>query len=400
MFFPLQFDRVAVMFSLYRRNISVLLGILVLFSCASIVCAQDAPPGAVGRVEGNDVSVDGGTAASMGTVTAAPSMFVANGGVVTVHSGQAHLVLAAGGELEICGPAKLTVLESSGAITIALNFGRVHIELPATINLKVFTPSIIATPIDIGGMQRDIAVGLNLDDSLCVLATSGALELEHQFTGEKLIVPQSGEFFLNAGQLSPVAGTPGSCQCTEMQTRATVAPPARSPVSQASASDEAMLSMPALATPAAALETPAASAPQPAAAPEPGVSYSALANEAHPVTTAPKNSIPATPAITVPTYTAVSPLVYSAANPTPPDPGPDVVLLIRAAQVDPDFKFSGQVEVPEFAKSMQKALGVTPAEALAAAPQQAPAKEKKSGGFWHSLKQLFGGDQPNREGAG
>ena len=384
-----------------------LLGILLLLGCANLSHAQDAPPGAVGRVEGNDISVDSGTAASIGTATAAPSMFVANGGVITVHSGQARLMLETGGHVDICGPAKLTVLESSDTITIALNFGRVRSELPAATKLRIFTPSIIATPIDIGGAPRDIAVGLSLDDSLCVLATSGALELEQQFTGEKLIVPQTGEFFLAGGQLLPVSGTPGSCQCAEMETSIRVAPapvPARAPsVAPAPQTppSEAMLTAPPVV--AASAASGAVVAPKPATkATEPNVTYSVLghANESRPVTATPRNSVPSAPAVTVPEYTAVSPLTYSAANPTPPDPSPDLVLLIRTARVDPDWEFNGRVEPPEFAKSLNQALGVSGApQSTTAAKGPAPAKQKKQGGFWHGLKSLFGGNKPTREGA-
>src|SRR5215469_9132739 len=57
--------------------------------------------GAIGRVEGHDISVENGTAA--GGVESGASIMVANGSVVTVHSGHAHLTLFAGGDIEICG---------------------------------------------------------------------------------------------------------------------------------------------------------------------------------------------------------------------------------------------------------------------------------------------------------
>ena len=181
--------------------------------CPLAARAQDAPPGAIGRVEGRDISCENTTPANGPTSTVGPSLAVSNGTVVTVHSGQALMTLFAGGQVDICGPAKLTVLLSGDSITLALDFGRVRVELPGKTALRVFTPTIIGTPLDIAGGSRDVTVGLSLDDSLCVVATSGAIQLEHQFTGEKLIVPQAGEFFLNAGRLLPVAGTPGSCQC-------------------------------------------------------------------------------------------------------------------------------------------------------------------------------------------
>lgn len=404
---PVQIGRPRATFQMYRMRMAALVVAAISLGSASFARGQQAPPGAVGRIEGNDISVDSGTPASLGTAMASPSVFVANGGVITVHSGQARLMLASGGQIEICGPAKLTVLESSGAITIALNFGRVRSELPAATKLKIFTPSIIATPIDIGGAPRDIAVGLSLDDSLCVLATSGALELEHQFTGEKLIVPQAGKFFLAGGQLLPVAGTPGSCQCAEMETSVRVtAVPLVSPAPLAlprTAPGEAMLTAPPLV---ASSTQPATTPPATKAdtkTPESNVTYSVLghANESRRVTAAPKNSVPSAPAVTVPEYTAVSPLTYSAADPTPPDPSPDLVLLIRAARVDPDWEFNGRVEAPEFAKSVGNALGVTGGarQSQSTPKNPAPAKEKKQGGFWHGLRRLFGGGQPKREGA-
>lgn len=191
---------------------------LLLLSPALLRAQQATPPGTIGRVDGADVSVETGTPGN-GSFSAAASIFVVNGSVVTVHSGQARMVLAAGGEIGICGPAKFTVLESNGAITLALNFGRMHVQLPATTALRIFTPTIIATPLDISGASRDISIGLDLNDSLCVLAANGALRLEEQFTGESLVVPQGSEFFLAGGKLVPVVGTPGSCQCTALEAR-------------------------------------------------------------------------------------------------------------------------------------------------------------------------------------
>src|SRR4029077_19410949 len=104
----------------------------------------------------------GGAAAGGGNATNAPSIFVSNGSVGTVHSGLARMMLLAGGEIEICGPAKFTLLQSSGAITLALNFGRVHVLLPVTTALRIFTPTIVATPLEIRGTRRDVTIGLDL----------------------------------------------------------------------------------------------------------------------------------------------------------------------------------------------------------------------------------------------
>ncbi|MFZ0979123.1 MAG: hypothetical protein WAN23_06925, partial [Candidatus Acidiferrales bacterium] len=77
---------------------AIVLGMLAL--CAAPAPAQQPPPGAVGEVEGNDVTVDSGTPAMMGTATSAPKIFVSNGSVLTVHSGTAIMTLLGGGEVD------------------------------------------------------------------------------------------------------------------------------------------------------------------------------------------------------------------------------------------------------------------------------------------------------------
>jgi hypothetical protein len=313
-------------------------------------------------------------------------IYVANGGVVVVHSGDARMTLFSSGEVDICGPAKFTVLTSGDAITLALNFGRLHVKLPAKTALRIFTPTIIATPIDISGGARDVTVGLNLDDSLCVVAAGGALQLEHQFSGEKLIVPQAGEFFLDAGRLLPVAGKAGSCVCAAMQPRP-LGPPLAAPLDYA-----------ANVAPLTAPQAPAADAkgtqPQPPAEEkpeaEPSVQFSiaANANEAHPVEPA-KNTAPGAPPSTVPVYTVVAPpLSFMASSPEPPpDPEPDTVLLVREAQVSPEWEFAGHVVPPTFAGAMRHALGEGPSPqgALDGSPGE------RKGGFWAALKSILVG---------
>lgn len=386
-------------FSCARWILPVILAAFVLI-CPLAARAQNFPASVVGHVEGRDISCENGTPQTGGTASVGPRLDVSDGTVVTVHSGQARMTLNVGGSVEICGPAKLTVLLSGDAITLALNFGRVRVSLPENTTLRIFTPTIIGTPIDISGGARDVTVGLSLDDSLCVTATSGAIQLEHQFTGEKLIVPQAGEFFLNAGRLLPVAGTPGSCQCA-------AAEPAPAPM-RAASPDYAAVPPPTIQQlpPIAIIPAPAP-APTPLVEVEPAavpadkrVEYSELAaaNEAHPVIRQARDTVPAAPPSTNPIYTAVlPPLAFMAGSPLPP-PGPtaDMVVLIREARVSPEWEFTGRVETPEFAKAMQHALGEKPttSQPAAAADNQnsAAAKPaKKKGGFWASLRKAFGG---------
>jgi hypothetical protein len=360
---------------------------LLLFPPA-LARAQQSPPGAIGRIEGADVSVDGGTAAGNGSATVAPSIYVASGSVVTVHSGKAQLTLRAGGKIDVCGPAKFTLLQSGDAITLAFSFGRMRVQLPAATALRIFTPTIIATPIGIGSGSRDITVGLDADDSLCVLATSGALRLEQQFTGEGLIVPQSGEFLLAGGKLVPVAGTPGTCQCAALEARVATPPP--SPIPQAGMSANLALTPPAVAEPKSTPATPAAPAANNPPAAEPEIEYSVLAhaNDAHPTAAAPKPvpPQPAPPSSSVEYKIELPPVSFSSASPTPPLAATEqTVLLIRYAHLTPDWEFTGHVDAPHAEPAAQRA----PAPAAKSQPQNAPPKKKQ--GFWARLKRAFGG---------
>lgn len=349
------------------------------------------PAGTIGRVEGNDVSVEGGSAAANATPTTAPSMFVANGSIITVHSGQARLTLLGGGEVDVCGPAKFTLLQSGQAITLALNFGRMRVQLSASSQLRIFTPTIIATPIDIAGSSRDFTVGLDLNDSLCVVAASGALRLEHQFTGEGLIVPQAGEFFLAAGKLMPVAGVAGSCQCLALQAR--VSPPlppspemgltSKPQPDPAPVQEIASPEPPSAAPPA----TPEAHVPTPAIQ----IRQLAIANQIHPNPLAKDNKeaeAPPVPAASIPVYKVVMPpLTFSADAPAPPgEPSTDMVLLVRIAHVEPQWQFTGRVGTPQLEQV------VAHESTKNSAPSGSPSgPKKKKGGFWASLKRAFGG---------
>ena len=362
--------------------------------CAAGACAQDspdAPAGAVGRIEGRDVSVDNGASGptTIPTSTGAEAAYILNGSIVTVHSGDARMNLLAGGEVDACGPAKFTVLLSGDAITLALDFGRLRVELPAKANLRVFTPTIIATPLDISGGARDVTVGLNLDDSLCVVAAGGALQLEHQFSGEKLIVPEAGEFFLDAGQLLPVVGKAGSCVCTPSEPL--IPPPASPPVNYAA------IPAPLLTAPATQPDLP----PQPPVPPpaeqpdvQPNVEFSipADSNQIHPLEPA-KYQPPAALPLTIPIYTVVAPpLSFIASSPEPPpEPPLDTFLLVRETQVAPEYEFNGHVESPTFATAMKNALGEHGAPPAGVVTDQPAPGPKPHHGFWGKLKSLFGG---------
>jgi hypothetical protein len=342
--------------------------------------AQEAPAGAIARVEGADISVEGGAGAALPSVAGVPS-FIFNGSVVTVHTGKAKLTFSAGGQVDICGPAKITVLDSAGAITLALSIGRMHLDLPAGSPVRIFTPTIIATPIDISGAARDITLGLDLNDALCVRATSGALRLEQQFTGEGLIVPQAGDFLIPSGKLMPTAGLAGNCDCTALHAQS--APPPNIPLMGVTSASQ--LQMPDAAPP---VDAKAKANAAPAADPNVQLRVLAKEDEVHPLPQPDKN-VPAPPPPTaMPIYKIVMPpLGFSASSPSPPeDPSLDAVLLVRTVHVEPEYEFTGHVDPPSMVDS--GASGTNPAKAE---KTKEPKPKQSGGGFWAGLKRLFGG---------
>ena len=414
--------------------------LLVLAAALAFLAAPlraQGPPGAMARVMGKDVTVDNGpgSAAAVGL----PGFWVANGSTITVHSGQARLTLVAGGDVYICGPAKMTYLESNGAITLALSFGKVHATIASNLQFRIFTPLVIGTPIAIGEGERDFTVGLDTNDAMCIRTEQGAAKLEEQFTGQQMIVPLGGEFFITANSLNPVPGQTGSCDCdaamvalaaraqdiqmTGLAHPADEAPPAGPPpgekvnapaasvaaarANEPNTADSAAVPPPnavAAITPTSAI-TVDPRAPHP---PEPDAAHPAVefsipdsANESHPIPP-PKNPETTPKPEDAPTWKVMMPpLTFSADSPQPPpDPSPRSILLIRESKVEPEWLFTGHVE------GATPANGATAPNANASAangnsPSQAPAAGntgKKPGGkrhgFWSRMKGLFGGGQP------
>jgi hypothetical protein len=369
---------------LLRGYVGLLVRFLVMLAClqSALLHAQNAPAGAAAQIVGDDISIEGGSSASVGAPNGGP-VYIFNGSVVTVHTGRAKLTFLAGGEVDICGPAKITILQSAGSITLALSIGRIHLQLPAGAPVRVFTPTIVATPIDISGAARDITLGLDLNDSLCVLATSGALRLEQQFTGEGLIVPQAGDFLIASGKLVPTAGVKGNCECAA--THAQSAPPPNIPLLGVSSASQ--LQMPDVPPAQPAVVDPKPYAP-PAADPNVQLRVLAKEDEVHPLPQPEKNAGPPPPPPTaMPIYKIVMPpLGFSATSPSPPeDPSLDAVLLVRTVHVEPEYEFAGHVDAPSAGSSAASASSA-PASPGKAKKHQ----EQKSVGFWAGLKRLFG----------
>jgi hypothetical protein len=366
-------------FEAVPRTFPLALPLLLLLSLVPLpVHAQQQP--AVGSIEGDDLTVSSGTS----TVNVSPSgvsaASIMNGSVVIVRSGQARLMLTFGGEVDICGPARMTLLQSGESVTVALDFGRLHIQLPSSTSFRVFTPTIVATPLAINGSPGDVSVSLEGDSSLCVRASSGALLLESQFSSDKIVVPQAGQFYFAQGRLVPVARADMQCECVLKQAR--IEPPAPP--------QTAILTAPSDTTPPAS--APAQPEPKPAEQPSPSeAQYSVLAgpNDSHPLAVKPNaaSTAPPAPPDSAPFYQIVMPpLTFSASSPAPPPlPAEDMILLIRTAQVDPDFEFSGHVNPPPLDNTAENHA----AEKRGSGRQPKPAGEKP--GFWAKLKRFFVG---------
>src|SRR5690242_6076790 len=114
---------------------------------------------AIGRLSGDDVSVRG--AISFETENGRTTALLASGSDLTLRSGEAKIDLPDGGEIILCSPAHLSILKSGVALTIALDYGQVHLRVGATAQVTVYSPLLIVTPAPIGTRQTDLTVGLD-----------------------------------------------------------------------------------------------------------------------------------------------------------------------------------------------------------------------------------------------
>ena len=370
---------------------AALLALLAIFAAAAppLHAQEHWPPGAVARFTGDDISFEG---SALGPpIPGGTSFFISSGTVLTVHSGDARLNFPGGGIVDICGPAKLTLLESNTVYTIALNFGRVHVQLADPTQLHVFTPFVMATPISIAEEARDLTIGLDINDRMCVFAAQGAARLEDQFSSEGLMVPQLGEFFLSGEKLAPTGGEAGTCRCFGRQAANQQTPmlaPQQKSTQPAIARSTAPPAQPAAQAPSQtavqppahpAVQPPARPVAPPAAAPTyattqpppptPAPTHITPSKPQRPATSAANQPAPSAPAVAAsqppsvtPATTPASPFPKaSKSKPTAPPPSPTVI-----AQQPP----------PEISPSTPRSTSVIPTvEAAAPPPPPAPPVE-------------------------
>jgi hypothetical protein len=213
-------------------------------------------------------------------------------------------MLNSGGEISICGPAHFTLHKTADAITLALDYGRVHPSLDTSQTFTIYTPLVVATPIAISGTRRDSTLGLDQSGEMCILADRGAMRVEPQFAGQSLIVPQGGIVNLSGGQIESLKGDASTCSCNYQRVRGDQPKP-----------------------------------PAPAQA----VSSREIAALSHPVQPEPKKAEAA--ASPEPVYTVLMPpLSFDASSPAPPpDPSPETILLVREVRMRPSVVLHGHV---------------------------------------------------------
>ena len=330
-------------------------------------------PAAIGTLEGRDASVEHPAAKEVDTAVGMP---VGNGSVVVVHSGKAHLQLT-GGAISICGPAKFTVLQSGDALTLALEFGSLHISLgDMKTPLETYTPFFTALPESMEGGDREFTIGLDTNGIFCTRAIRGGVKLEQQLTGHSLIVPEPSETFLRGGDITPLRDPPGHCECTV--TLADVTPVAAPSVETTNAAPvnghvAAAPANPSTPTGAPLAPTPPATSAASSTAPSPFGS------------SVPSATASSAAEVTMPTLA----FDYSSRN-TVTNANSDTAAVLDDSRITPEWVFRGHVGKG----STSAATSIFNTHAAVPSTKQAPPAQEH-GGFWSKLKHFFGGGKNN-----
>lgn len=391
-------------------NISLLkklgaFGTALLLACgifAAHAAAQTSAP-ILGEIAGDDISVLGPSHIVSGNSSRAITF--GGGSTVIVHAGKARVEFVGGGELEICGPAKFSVLESGEALTVALSFGRVHVEFDAARPITIYTPLIVATPMAIGDQPRDVTVGLMNTGAMCVLAARGAVQVEQQLSGETLVVPQPSEILLQGtSSLGAARAASGSCRCDFEESSAQTSAPPAGIVAQAQLPRKLSPSQPEPSPQDKVGKTP----PHPAGADSatsqsstPAPRTIAKKDEPTEQVTSRSATSPLPPANQPITKIDLPPIGYDATSATATAEPLSVatLMLAKEAKVEPAWIFHGTVaEPPRAAKSASMETAQhRPAEIT---PKQQPSKHTTRKSFWTRLHDFFAGSPAKTDCAG
>jgi hypothetical protein len=353
----------------------------------------------LGQVVGDDISVVGPS--NPVPNSAIPAIEFSGGSTIVVHSGKARVEFVGGGELDVCGPAKFTVLSSGEALTVALSFGRVHARFDASRPIVVYTPLVIATPMSIGDRPRDATMGLTNTGAMCVLAARGAVRLQNQLSGETVIVPQPSEVLLQGTSFGTLPAAVGQCRCDfdePSAKQATPLAPAATPASNAAIASDRNAPTPASPSPKQqpAIVTPATTpvpTQQEVTASQPQAPSPPLAANNSPARAAQSPSLPAAQTTATQPILKITlpPIGYDAKSATVTAEPLSVATLMLAqeAVVEPEWVFHGTVVAPEEERSAATPSATSQSGAASAqTPTNAPQPKK---GFWAKLRDFFTG---------
>ncbi|HEV2615204.1 MAG TPA: hypothetical protein VGU63_01195 [Candidatus Acidoferrales bacterium] len=343
----------------------------------------------LGEIAGDDISVLGPSHIVQGNSSRAITF--GGGSVIIVHAGKARVEFVGGGELEICGPAKFSVLASGEALTVALSFGRVHVKFDASRPIMIYTPLIVATPMAIGDQPRDATVGLMNTGAMCVLAWRGAVQVQQQLSGETLVVPQPSEILLQGTSLEAARSTSGNCQCDFEESSAQASAPPNEGVTKG---QTAQKSSPSLSEP---LPQNVHKVSRPADANSAASQVSTPARRAiaktDPATEdatsrAAMSSLP--PAKEPVTKIDLPPIGYDASSATESSEPLSVAVLMLAKEerVEPQWIFHGAVVQPPPGK---KSASTAAQKQQTAALKQESRKRTTKKSFWTKLRDFFRG---------
>lgn len=276
------------------------------------VSAQGLPD-LVGHIDGQNFSVELPTNSALPEGSAANTL--PSGSRIIVHTGQARISLTSGGEILICGSAQLELLKSRGAVTVALDYGVLHLAVGRAEQVSILTPYVLATPVSVGGGAIDAVIGLEQDGRMCIHAARGALRIQQQLGDQSILVPQLGGLTLSGGQVTSFAGETPGCACK---------------------ADTAKLTPKESIRTQETLGAVVPHAPQPQSAPPPAV--------VEPNT---PSTLPALPqnAVDIPIFKVLMPpLAYDANAPdAQAEISPQTFLLVRSVRVREETVFTGTI---------------------------------------------------------
>ncbi len=325
--------------------------------------AAQPSPEFIGRIEGLDFTVEPPPGAPPLTGEAANQL--TSGSRIVVRSGQARIILQNGSEILVCGAARLQLLMSGDALTIALDYGTLRAHVESASPLAIFTPLVIATTVAVGG-ARDATIDLNQDGQMCIRAGQGAVRVQQQFGDETLLVPQFGMLSLSGSQVTPVSESSSGCTCN---LDAAKLYPSRLDVT-----------IGAIASPGSGANSDALPAASTRKSPVPQPNVPAPRGGG-------QENVVAPPSVDGPIYKVLMPaLRFDASSPEPPSaPSAETILLVRTAVVHGAVVYRGSV-VP--GKNHETKTLAARADTSSASPSNRPGVLAKIGGFF---RRLFGG---------